>query len=261
MEALGGREPAGRAALRLQRARRRGCSACRATMCEAVAAESAARRRPASSRPARSGPSAASTFLHGFTATVAVFAAVNLGRRDRAAHRRDAAGRARRSRAPCARGAPRLVLDRAAGRGARAAGGGDRGAGGGVRPGRGRGRRALAAECGDVDMLVADAALPASGADHDTEVEHIDRALEVDLRAPIVLARPPRRGHGLPAGAATSCWSPRSQARPRARAASLYSGTKFGLRGFGPVAAHRSARHRSAGVSSVGLPGLHPRCR
>src|SRR5690349_10593499 len=42
----------------------------------------------------------------------------------------------------------------------------------------------LLAEAGDVDVLVANAALPGSGALDDFSVEQIDRVLEVNLRAP-----------------------------------------------------------------------------
>src|SRR3954447_12183123 len=42
----------------------------------------------------------------------------------------------------------------------------------------------LAAECADVDVLVANAGLPASGEALGFSVEEIDRALEVNLRAP-----------------------------------------------------------------------------
>lgn len=91
--------------------------------------------------------------------------------------------------------------------------------------------RRLIAEAGDVDVLVANAALPASGALTEFEEEEIDRALAVNLRAPIVLARhlaPPMarrgRGHlvfiGSLAGKAANADS------------SIYSATKFGLRGF-----------------------------
>ena len=47
----------------------------------------------------------------------------------------------------------------------------------------------LAERAGDVDVLVANAALPASGALLDFEPDEIDRALDVNLRAPIQLAR------------------------------------------------------------------------
>src|SRR6185312_14402239 len=46
----------------------------------------------------------------------------------------------------------------------------------------------LVRESGEVDILVANAALPASGALDSFTVQEIDRALDVNLRAPIVLA-------------------------------------------------------------------------
>lgn len=90
---------------------------------------------------------------------------------------------------------------------------------------------ALAAEAGDVDILVANAAVPASGALLDYSEEQIDRALDVNLRAPIMLARalaPPMvqrgRGHLV---FISSLSGKTGQA-----GSSLYSATKFGLRGF-----------------------------
>ena len=47
----------------------------------------------------------------------------------------------------------------------------------------------VCAEAGDVDVLVANAALPASGLLGDFSVEEIDRALDVNLRAPLVMAK------------------------------------------------------------------------
>src|SRR6185312_8212862 len=47
----------------------------------------------------------------------------------------------------------------------------------------------LAEEAGEVDVFVANAALPASGPLFDFSEDEIDRALEVNLRAPIALSR------------------------------------------------------------------------
>ena len=47
----------------------------------------------------------------------------------------------------------------------------------------------LVAAAGDVDVLVANAGLPGSGTLQRMEPEEIDRVLEVNLRAPIMLAR------------------------------------------------------------------------
>lgn len=89
----------------------------------------------------------------------------------------------------------------------------------------------LAAEAGDIDILVANAALPASGELLDYRPEQIDRALTVNLRAPIMLARllapamvRAGRGHIVMVGSLSG--------KAATRAASLYNATKFGLRGF-----------------------------
>ena len=51
------------------------------------------------------------------------------------------------------------------------------------------GARRLAEAAGAVDVLVANAALPASGRVEDFDPEQIDRALDVNLRAPMQLTR------------------------------------------------------------------------
>ncbi len=111
----------------------------------------------------------------------------------------------------------------------------------------------LAAEAGDVDILVANAALPASGTLDDYSPEQVDRALDVNLRAPIALAqllsepmRARRRGHLV----FISSLSGKS-AQP---GGSLYSATKFGLRGFA-LALREDLRDDGVGVSTV-FPGF-----
>ncbi len=113
--------------------------------------------------------------------------------------------------------------------------------------------RALAAQLGAVDVLVANAALPASGVLSELDQDEIDRMLEVNLRAPVALSRAlvpgmVERGRGhlvfisSLAGKATS------------PASSLYSATKFGLRGFG-LALRTDLASQGVGVSVV-LPGF-----
>lgn len=111
----------------------------------------------------------------------------------------------------------------------------------------------LLAEAGDVDVLVANAALPASGELTSFSAEEIDRALDVNLRAPIQLARllapalcARRSGHMV----FVSSLSGRS-AGPHS---SLYSATKFGLRGFSLGLRQDLAEH-DVGVSCV-FPGF-----
>jgi uncharacterized protein len=111
----------------------------------------------------------------------------------------------------------------------------------------------LAIEAGDVDILIANAALPASGTLESFSVHEIDRALGVNLRAPIVLA------HGLVPGMVArgrghllfmSSLSGKA-ASPRA---ALYNASKFGLRGFA-AALRADLRGTGVGVSAV-FPGF-----
>src|SRR5215218_1215266 len=89
----------------------------------------------------------------------------------------------------------------------------------------------LVEAAGAVDVLVANAALPASGRVEEFTPDEIDRALDVNLRAPIQLTRAAlpgmlERGRGhvvLVSSLSGKVASPRS---------AIYSGTKFGLRGF-----------------------------
>jgi uncharacterized protein len=111
----------------------------------------------------------------------------------------------------------------------------------------------LVAKGSDTDILVNNAALPAAGDVLDLSVEDVDRMLDVNLRAPIVLARGigeamVGRGRGhlvFISSLAGKSGSPRT---------SLYSATKFGLRGFGQSARHDFAQ-RGVGLSVV-FPGF-----
>jgi short-subunit dehydrogenase len=111
----------------------------------------------------------------------------------------------------------------------------------------------LAGEAGDVDILIANAALPASGTLDTYSVEEIDRALDVNLRAPIVLAHAltpgmVRRGKGhllFMSSLAGKAATPRS---------AVYNATKYGLRGFS-TALRADLRASGVGVSTV-FPGF-----
>jgi short-subunit dehydrogenase len=111
----------------------------------------------------------------------------------------------------------------------------------------------LVAEAGDVDVLVANAALPASGTLDDYSLEQVDRALDVNLRAPIALAKllaEPMAARGRGHLVFISSLSGKS-AQP---GGSLYSATKFGLRGFA-LGLREDLRDRGVGVSTV-FPGF-----
>ena len=89
----------------------------------------------------------------------------------------------------------------------------------------------LADEHGDVEVVVHNAALPASGRLDDFSLEELDRAIEVNLRAPIALTRlllPAMKARGRGHHVYVSSMS----AKVPTADASLYAATKLGLRGF-----------------------------
>ena len=90
----------------------------------------------------------------------------------------------------------------------------------------------LVERAGRVDVLVANAALPGSGALDSYTPEEIDRALDVNLRAPIQLTRtlvPAMADRGTGHIVLISSLS----GKVPAAYSTIYSATKFGLRGFG----------------------------
>lgn len=89
----------------------------------------------------------------------------------------------------------------------------------------------LAKEAGHVDVLVSNAGIPASGRLVTFSVEELDRALDVNLRAGIVLARlllPPmlkrRSGHVV--------FMSSLAGKVPSASITVYNATKFALRGF-----------------------------
>lgn len=111
----------------------------------------------------------------------------------------------------------------------------------------------LVAEAGDVDILVANAALPGSGWLDSFSLEEIDRALEVNLRAPIAIA------HALaPAMAARGrgqlVFISSLAGKAATAGSSIYNATKFGLRGFA-LALRGELAAKQVGVSIV-FPGF-----
>ncbi len=86
---------------------------------------------------------------------------------------------------------------------------------------------ALAVVAGKIDLLVANAGLPASGWVEDFSPEEISRAVRVNLEAPMILARL-LMGPMIERGEAICLLA---AGRHRPHALSLYNGT-FGRRGF-----------------------------
>jgi short-subunit dehydrogenase len=109
-------------------------------------------------------------------------------------------------------------------------------------------------EAGDADVLVANAALPASGFIEDFSVDQIDRALDVNLRAPIVLARAMAPRMAARGGGGHIVLVSSLSGKAATSGSGLYSATKFGLRGFG-LALREDFRDRGVGVSTV-FPGF-----
>ncbi|HEU4598976.1 MAG TPA: SDR family NAD(P)-dependent oxidoreductase, partial [Solirubrobacterales bacterium] len=111
----------------------------------------------------------------------------------------------------------------------------------------------LAAEAGEVDILVANAGLPGAGHLTDFSAEQVTRALRVNLEAPMLLARAlypalVERGSGhlvFISSLSGKAASPRS---------SVYNATKFGLRGFA-LALRSDLAATGVGVSIVS-PGF-----
>jgi short-subunit dehydrogenase len=104
-----------------------------------------------------------------------------------------------------------------------------------------------------LDVVVGNAGLPATGSLTALPQEKLDRMLEVNLRAPIALARAlapammeRRRGHLV--------FMSSLSGKAASPASSLYAATKFGLRGFA-LSIREDLRPYGVGVSVV-LPGF-----
>lgn len=111
----------------------------------------------------------------------------------------------------------------------------------------------LIVEAGEPDILIANAALPASGRLDSYTVTEIDRALDINLRAPIVLA------HGLAPtmvrrGSGHLLFMSSISGKVATPGTALYCASKFGLRAF---ASSMRADLRSSGVGvSAVFPGF-----
>jgi short-subunit dehydrogenase len=111
----------------------------------------------------------------------------------------------------------------------------------------------LLAEAGEIDVLVANAGLPGSGRLNSFTPEEIGRALDVNLRAPMLLA------HGLTEamvarGRGHLLFMSSLSGRAASPGTSVYAATKFGLRGFA-LALREDLAPKGVGVSVI-LPGF-----
>src|SRR5262249_20771377 len=110
----------------------------------------------------------------------------------------------------------------------------------------------LTARLADADIVVANAALPATGKLDDFTPEELERALDVNLRAPMLMTQQllpgmlqRRRGHFVYISSIAG-------KLPNARLP-IYSATKAGLRGF--CGSLRQDLHESGVSASVVFPG------
>jgi len=113
--------------------------------------------------------------------------------------------------------------------------------------------RELASTHGDVDVLILNAGLPASGRLETYSEDQIERALLVNLHAPILLAHAitPQM---VQRGSGHVVFMSSLAGKTATAGSSLYNATKYGLRGF--AGALRAELHGTGvGVSSI-FPGF-----
>jgi len=111
----------------------------------------------------------------------------------------------------------------------------------------------LVAEAGPIDVLVANAGLSLSRKIQNTSVEEIDRLLDVNLRAPMVLARMLIDGMSERGGGQIVFVSSLN-GKAGTVGTSVYAATKFGLRGYAQ-GMRADLRSRGIGVSTI-FPGF-----
>jgi short-subunit dehydrogenase len=113
--------------------------------------------------------------------------------------------------------------------------------------------RALAAAHTGIDILVANAGVPGSGRLHTYTDEQIERALHVNLHAPIILTHA-LAPHMVDRGSGHIVFMSSLSGKTATAGSSLYNATKFGLRGF--AGAMRAELHGTGvGVSTI-FPGF-----
>ena len=111
----------------------------------------------------------------------------------------------------------------------------------------------LVTETGAIDILIANAALPGTGRLLDLSTDEIDRVLDVNLRAPIMLTRALAPGMAQRGGGHIVLISSLA-GKAATPGTSMYNSSKFGLRGFA-LAMRQELRSSAVGVSLVS-PGF-----
>jgi short-subunit dehydrogenase len=112
---------------------------------------------------------------------------------------------------------------------------------------------ALVGRAGTVDVLVANAGLPGSGDLDSFTPEEIDRAIDVNLRAPMQLTRALLPGM-IERGRGHLVYISSLSGKVPAAGSSVYGATKFGLRGFGS-SLHDELHGTGVGATTV-FPGF-----
>jgi short-subunit dehydrogenase len=110
---------------------------------------------------------------------------------------------------------------------------------------------AVLREAGDIDILVANAAVPGSGDLADWTQEQIDRAVELNLTNPIAMTRV-LLPHFRARGSGHFVYLSSIEGKVATRDASLYCATKFGLRGFA------GSLHCDLYKSGIGCSAIFP---
>jgi uncharacterized protein len=107
---------------------------------------------------------------------------------------------------------------------------------------------------GDVDVLVVNHALPASGSVLEYTPDQIDRALAVNLRAPMLLGRAVALRLIQRGGPGHLVFVSSLSGKAASPASGIYSATKFGLRGFA-LGLREDLHGTGVGVTTV-FPGF-----
>lgn len=111
----------------------------------------------------------------------------------------------------------------------------------------------LLAEVGDLDVLVLNHALPATGYVLDMDRDQVERLVAINLTGQILLAQ--RAAAGMVArGSGHVVLISSLSGKAATQGSAMYNATKFGLRGFG--LAFRQDLHGTGVSASVVLPGF-----